>query len=129
MNNMQEILFRGKSLSNSEWIEGQPHTYGDGIFICQTRLMSNDGKDWRVPGIEVDPESVEQYINRNCDKTGEKIFNDMEVEFSEPGSIYDWPKIKRTGIVKFGDCSFYIEGKNGVKHYRWMDYEVEIIET
>lgn len=69
----REIKFRGRDLYHGQMVEGMLHTYGDGAFICQAELMSNQGKDWRVPGIEVDPETVGQLTGLK-DKNGVEIY-------------------------------------------------------
>lgn len=129
MNNLttpqREHLYRGKRLDNSEWIDG---------FLANTNHIGEPQWDYDVNGniiidgllIEVDPATIGQYINRNCDKTGARIFEGMEVEFSEPSSIYPADRAKKIGIIVFADCSFVIEDRNGFRHYRWMDYHVEI---
>ena len=96
-------IFRGKSLSNNEFIEGQVHTYGDGFFIAQTRLLQNDGLDWRVPAIEIDPATINQFTGF-CDKNSRKIFEgDWLKHWVDTAS--EW-QVQQ--VVRFDDGSFLL---------------------
>ena len=75
---MREILFRGLT-EKGERIEGQYHTYVDGVFICQTELMNNDGKDYKISATEVIPETVGQFTGLT-DKNGVKEFEHDKVK-------------------------------------------------
>jgi len=60
------------------------------------------------------------------DKNGKDIYEGDIVnilkDYTEP---YHGVKVK-AGIVAFSDASFYIKKSYG-GHYRWMDYDIEII--
>lgn len=100
---MKNILFKALSLKG-QWVEGIPHTYEDKVFMCQVSLMSNNGLDWRVPGIEVDPETIVPYLRNdmNCKPTfggdiirykwkrGEKRIKTGEVESALVNSGYGY---------------------------------------
>ena len=67
------IKFRGRALRDGTWVYGLPHSYGDGVFIGQTRLMNNEGRDWRIPAIEVDPTTIGQFTGI-LDSNGREIY-------------------------------------------------------
>lgn len=58
---MSNPLFRAKPISGGKLVQGQIHTYGNSVYITQTQLMNNNGYDWRVPAIEIDPETISQF--------------------------------------------------------------------
>lgn len=91
----REIKFRGRDLYYGQMVEGMLHTYGDGTFICQAELMSNQGKDWRVPGIEVDTETVGQYTGLK-DKAGKEIYEADIVKWDDMSKGRYW----RVAIVE-----------------------------
>ena len=63
---MREILFRGKTLSTHEWVQGGYFSMNNRTFI-----VTEHDKDYRM--YEVDPNSVGQYIGQN-DVAGDRIF-------------------------------------------------------
>jgi len=64
--------------------------------------------------------SVEQYIGR-------KDINDKNVYKNDIVKITDCKTgTEYIGVVKFGDCSFYIDTGYS-SHYRWVDYEIEVL--
>lgn len=102
---MREILFRGKSLKDSEWTEGYYCRYG----------WTGKEKDYIIPDYasalyadEVESNTLGQYTGLT-DKNGVKIFEGDIVE-------YETGKKVRIGRVFFSDfrSSFSVTaGKNG----------------
>ena len=112
----REIKFKGKSLRNGEWIVGQYHTYGDGIFICQTALMSNNGRDWRVPAIEVEPDSVGEYTGMR-DKNNKDIYEGDICECETEAENFGYLKLK--GIMQW----WQDEARFSIKFASEIDFE------
>lgn len=69
---MREILFRGKRKDNGEWVYGKVVSFWDKTLIVP-KSTNTCHKAEVIPGYEVIPETVGQYIGRD-DKNGEKIF-------------------------------------------------------
>ena len=119
-----EIKFRAKSLYNGEWVYGQYHTYGDGAFIAETKFESNNGKDWRVPAIEVDPGTVGQYIGLH-DKNGREIYEGdrLRIDYHKLalGANLGVMEVDATltGVVSFDGLCIQLEEIAGEK---WEDY-------
>lgn len=66
--------------------------------------------------------SIDQYTGIN-DINEKKIYENDNVKFID--SLYH-KKRKISGVVGFQDGSFVIKSET-VTHYRWMDYEVELV--
>ena len=62
----RDIVFRGKSIDNGEWVEGTIHFNGKYILSNKHR---NNYHEW----VEIIPETVGQYTGMT-DKNGTKIF-------------------------------------------------------
>lgn len=64
---MREILFRGKSVDNGEWIYGD---YAAPFAFYPANIFEQDGE---FEGIAVEPETVGQFTGLT-DKNGKRIF-------------------------------------------------------
>jgi uncharacterized phage protein (TIGR01671 family) len=75
---MREIVFRGKSADNGEWVEGVP-TWDESDSIWDESdaipklLMVSNVEKWPFGNAYVDPETVGQFTGLT-DKNGKKIF-------------------------------------------------------
>lgn len=71
---MRENLFRGKRKDNGEWIYGDLRHISDWLGGYNPHIVDNrNGRNNSVAGVEVDPETVGQYIGAN-DKNHKEIF-------------------------------------------------------
>ena len=117
-----EIKFRGKSKEENKENE---FIYGYYCYIGHLKQQ----KHYLIPdyasafyGIEIIPETIGQYINRN-DINGKEIYVGDIVKVKD-----NYLKGREfTGVVDFSDCSFMIRTSIGC-NYRWRDYyNVEVI--
>ena len=120
-----EITFRGKREDNNEWVYGYLLQNDDGTFIVydsETDLSHNgiDRDLYATYFHKVSEGTVGQYINRD-DLNSCDIFMGDIVKFIDNNY-----KFESVGIVDYANCSFYIN-KGHSSHYRWSDYDVEVI--
>jgi hypothetical protein len=113
----REILFHGKRKGGGEWVEG---SLFDGFFcwILQKKAPHEDEKKGLTPfrPIEVDPNSVGQYLNRK-DVDDQKLYEDDIIEFT----VFDYNDndTQHKGIISWNDelCEFYIRSTNEDGYY------------
>lgn len=71
---MREILYRGKRLDNSEWVEGSYAYMEEGHFIILPYIEWDETEQREQPvWVKVEAESVGQYTGLT-DKNGKRIF-------------------------------------------------------
>ena len=109
---MQEILFRGKSLDNNEWVYGGYMKNKNGIYITDTEHyhLNASYKNYLVI-----PETIGQYTGLE-DKNGKKIFDGDKVMYD-----YEWTKPNEVGVITWNEsnASFQIKGhipSSSMKH-------------
>lgn len=125
---MREILFRGKRIDNSEWIEGDLK-HDDLDFDTDIVYIYFHNKiEGRYETAEVDPATIGQFTGLH-DKHRKRIFEGDIVKVHDAYKQYIEPNNEFTGVVEFDNASFLINQDDCVKHYRWMDYECEVVSN
>ena len=76
----RDIVFRGKSIDNGEWVEGIIHFNGKYILSNKHR---NNYHEW----VEIIPETVGQYTGIDA-REGEKIFEGDIFKIGAENNIY-----------------------------------------
>lgn len=127
--------YRGKAKEDGRWVYGAyyPHmppliAEGDEdidnirhfIIVVEPSLI---GMERPTKMVEVISDSVGQYIGR-IDVHSEHVF-EGDILLAEDFRDSDVPKF--IGVVEFNNSSFLINQGDFMKHYRWMDYDVEVI--
>lgn len=111
----REILFRGKPLGHSGWIDGYLTENQDGFSRIRPTYW-----DRKEIGCRVVPETIGQY-------TGTKDKNEIEIFEGDIVKCHDrLTGNDFIGFVDYADNSFRIND-GAMTHYRWIDYECEAI--
>ena len=120
---MRKILFRGFHELSESWIEGNllgRNTIipkGQIFYVSFNEILPSEKG---LTAYWVISATVGQYTGRN-DKNGVKVFEDDIVK------CHDTLKDRTfVGVVGYDSCSFMI-CDGGTSHYRWDDYDVEVI--
>lgn len=106
----REILFKAKRKDNGQWVEGFVINCIPNIRIEPDKLYIVDSTfEW----VEVDPDTVSQYIGRT-DKNGTEIYDDHKLKnlLCEDGcydAIYYTPRWDDENLCYMFDCHSYLE--------------------
>lgn len=108
---MREILFRGKSTDNGEWVYGYYVPVCFGRFPCKPAIVPEPDGTWKP--IEVKKETVGQYIGLT-DNSGKKIFENgyMIIDNKTYKVIFDNAEYILTNIF---NCDIITLKNNSIK--------------
>ena len=124
----REILYRGKSIYDNEWIEG--YFVGDNTIVKTEDMMYDLGYINDSRCYECYPESIGQFSGL-CDNHGKKIFeghiiketwifNDFSIPISHTGKASD------IGVMEYNINSSYSEFRVKCKTIRDRGHDLEI---
>ncbi len=127
----REILFRGKRKDNGEWITVRTvlHLSDGTVYMPSIRndvpiaTMTEEGNIVELRNIfwcEIVPETLCQYVG-TTDIKDNRIFEGDIVKVKD-----NLTEMTFIGEVGYSNSSFAISD-GFITHYRWIDYEVEVI--